>query len=86
MERHWFKAKRYGYGWYPATWEGWFVMAIWLVALLRLTIVFASQLRTTGGAYNLYWYLPLVLLITGALLLVAWAHGEPAKRRWGDDK
>jgi predicted GH43/DUF377 family glycosyl hydrolase len=22
----WFRAKEYGWGWYPATWEGWLVL------------------------------------------------------------
>ena len=86
MERYWFKAKKYGYGWYPATWEGWVVMAVWLVAFLRITVFFSAQMQLTGPA-NLYWYAPLVLLITGALVLVSWLKGEPAQwRRGSNDK
>lgn len=86
MERHWFKAKRYGYGWYPATWEGWVVMAVWLVAFVRLAILFVHQMRMTGDIQNLYWYLPLVFLVTGVLIWIAWLTGEPAKWRWDNDK
>lgn len=85
MERYWFKAKRYGYGWTPSTWQAWVVLAIWFATFLRLTIYFSSQMQISGPD-NFYWYLPLVLVITGALLLVCWLKGEPARWRWGDDK
>ncbi len=25
--KYWFKAKNYGWGWYPATWQGWLILA-----------------------------------------------------------
>ncbi len=86
MERYWFKAKRYGYGWYPATWEGWLVLAVWVVAFFRLTNFFAEQMRATGNAANLYWFVPLLVLISGALWWVSWLKGEPARWRWGGKK
>ena len=86
MERYWFKAKQYGYGWYPATWEGWVVMIVWFVAFVRLALVFANQVEDTGDPLNLVWFLPLVFIITAALLWVCWLKGEPARWRWGNDK
>jgi len=83
MERYWFKAKRYGYGWTPATWEGWVVFLVWLVAFIRLTAFFSVQMQISGPG-NVYWYVPLVFLITGALVWVSWAKGEPARWRWGE--
>lgn len=36
----WFRAKEYGWGWYPATWEGWLVLlvfiALWIFAAVRV--------------------------------------------------
>lgn len=86
MERYWFKAKRYGFGWYPASWEGWIVMLVWLIAFVRLVLLFMRHMRTTGDIRNLYWYLPLAILITGALMYIAWLKGEPPRWRWGGDK
>jgi hypothetical protein len=36
MNKYWFKPKRYGYGFYPITWEG------WLFTLVLLLLVFIS--------------------------------------------
>ena len=33
MTQLWFKAKKYGYGWYPATWQGWLVILVYLTIL-----------------------------------------------------
>ncbi len=85
-KRYWFKAKKYGYGWYPATWEGWAVMAVWFAAFVRLVTAFIYEIEATQNADAFLWYLPLMALITGALLFVAWLTGEPARWRWGDDK
>ena len=30
----WFRAKRYGWGWYPCSWQGWAVLAMYVFALL----------------------------------------------------
>ena len=27
----WFRAKNYGWGWYPCSWEGWTVLLIWVL-------------------------------------------------------
>lgn len=85
MKRYWFKAKRYGYGWYPATWEGWAVVALWAIAFFRLLSELINRLRVSGSPWEFAWYLPLFVLITGALIWVSWAKGEPARWRWGDD-
>jgi sterol desaturase/sphingolipid hydroxylase (fatty acid hydroxylase superfamily) len=83
MKKYWFKAKKYGYGWYPATKEGWLVMLVWLVAFLALVKIFLLNLK--DGPKELYWYLPSVFLITGILIFVAYKTGEPARWRWGED-
>ncbi len=39
-EKLWFKAKRYGWGWTPVSWEGWGVvivyiaLMVWLISLI----------------------------------------------------
>ena len=36
MKKYWFKPKRYGYGFYPISWEG------WVFTLVLLGAIFAS--------------------------------------------
>jgi len=86
MERYWFKARSPRYGWYPASWVGWAVVALWAVALMRLTYYFAEQMRLTGDPQNLYWFIPTLILLALALLWVSWAMSAPTRSRRDAEK
>jgi hypothetical protein len=84
MPRLWFAAKRYGYGWYPATWEGWLVIAIHLILILGSIPIFNYEL--THGADE--WKATAVYLIwvgglTAILIRICVLKGEKARWRWG---
>ncbi len=85
MKKIWFKAKTYGYGWYPATWQGWTIMAIYGILLACLIAAFNFNLH---APHALAYYLIGVGIITAALIIVAAKYGEKARWRWGkeDDK
>lgn len=72
----WFKAKRYGYGWYPSTWQGWLVMFIWLLFFIGAYVRWNVETQTA-------WFLADVTASTSALIVVAALTGEKAKWRWG---
>lgn len=80
----WFKAKRYGYGWYPSTWQGCFILLAW-VALLALNawrlMSVDPQLRTHGLEFGLE-----TVLMAAVLVYICYKTGEPARWRWGNDK
>lgn len=81
MKPLWFKNKTYGWGWYPATWQGWAVMAAWLVP-------FVLVVRRAGliSPDRVLWEVALPAFgLTGLLLLVAWKTGEKPRWRWGKD-
>jgi hypothetical protein len=73
---HWFPAKRYGIGWGPPqTWQGWLVLAIYLLA---------------ESLCWLYWFpqqMRICVIVTGALTMalvaVCYLTGEPLGWRWG---
>lgn len=69
---YWFPAKRYGWGWsLPCTWQGWLVLAGFLVAVAVAEVA-------AGDA------LPVVLVaLVVALFVVLRAKGEPPRWRWG---
>lgn len=75
---YWFKAKRYGYGWYPATWQGWTIVLIYLLIFGVLIYIFETNIEK-----YLIFYLVSVFLITGLLIYISYKKGEPAKWRWG---
>ncbi len=77
----WFKAKRYGWGWYPATWQGWLV----LTAFIGLIVADAYRIdaRSHSVSYTLALWLPDVILLVLVLLVVCWFTGEKPRWRWG---
>ena len=79
--RYWFKRKVFGWGWTPATWEGWVTMAVF-VALLILNAVRVGALTHSGADV----VLPFVLQTFGmaaVLIGVAYGTGEKPKWQWG---
>ena len=50
MTRLWFRAKRYGWGWTPASVEGWLVMAAFMVAVVIGGGVLFYRVRHGVGA------------------------------------
>lgn len=81
MKKIWFKAKRWGYGWYPATWQGWLIILVYLVIVVggALTID-TSEPNVKDGAGI---FLIVDALATITLIIVCAKYGEPAKWRWG---
>ena len=73
----WFVRKTYGYGWTPATWEGWLVLFLWLIIFIPLTILVK---------YN--WILSLIgiFFVTGLLIYVCYKKGEKPHWQWGEIK
>ena len=71
--RHWFPAKRFGWGWgLPRTWEGWLVTAVYGV------VVVAAAALLRPGAMAV-----VVLVASAALIAVCWVKGERPRWRWG---
>jgi hypothetical protein len=81
----WFKAKRYGWGWTPATLEGWLVLALFVVALGATVVWFLHRVRAGAPQSDaMPWFLAAVALEVAALVAIAWLTGERPRWRWGD--
>lgn len=78
----WFKAKEFGYGWYPATWQGWLILVIYLMSL-----GFNIQLGLFLGGPDQWmsWLIAggMMVFDTVVLIFICYTFGEPAKWRWG---
>jgi hypothetical protein len=77
-KKYWFKAKTYGYGWYPATWQGWLILLTYLIVLMSLMYIFEIDIEK-----YLVFYFIAVFILTGLLIYISYKKGEPAKWRWG---
>ncbi len=79
----WFKAKSYGYGWYPAAWQGWAITIGYVV----LIMLFASTIDESSPPNEVAFtfFLPMILL-TIAFIRIAYLTGEKPEWRWGNKK
>lgn len=79
--QYWFKAKLFGWGWTPATREGWLVLGVFVALIV-------------GNAYRLGLFDPQLaeppveflvetVLLTLLLLLICWRTGERPRWQWG---
>ncbi len=75
--RYWFRAKTFGWGWGPpCTWEGWLVMAAYLLMLSLAGVVFPPARNAPG-------FVASVMGLSAVLVAVCWWKGEPPCWRWG---
>ena len=79
MKKIWFKAKKYGWGWYPASWEGWAVILIYLLIIGVLVYIFQTNIEK-----YLDIYFALVFIFTALLIYISYKKGEKPGWHWGD--
>lgn len=77
----WFRAKRYGYGWYPSSWEGLLVLVIYLgLVLFTFRMVDIKSHSVSDTLIGVF--VPFIVL-TIILIFVCCRKGERARWRWG---
>ncbi len=83
MKKRWFKRKVYGWGWYPATWQGWLVLGLY--AAIMFTLASTVDESSPGREVFFMLVLPFVLL-TAALIRICYKTGETPRFQWGEKK
>lgn len=92
MKRLWFRAKRYGWGWYPVSLEGWFITLLFMAAIAASAAAFNVYIRSIAD--NPHWLgfvailgfmLWFVLLVKGMLIICA-KTGERQPSAWARKK
>ena len=78
----WFKRKRYGWGWVPCTWQGWLVVGIYIVGVIKI----AQNLFPDSGASSPNRFLVGVAIWTIVLWIIAYRTGESPRWQWGEDR
>jgi hypothetical protein len=82
MTHLWFRAKTYGWGWYPASIEGWLALGLFLAGVVVDVFVLKHRLVAgSPGAWTIF-FAALAVLV-GALFAVCWVTGERPHWRWG---
>lgn len=76
----WFRAKMYGWGWYPISWQGWILTLLYLVGILQ----FAANANQLHSASDILMNFTIPFVIdTIFLLTICYAKGERPRWRWG---
>ncbi len=84
MKKYWFKAKNYGWGWYPATWQGWLMLGIYLILFVKL--ITNIDTHTLPPNDTIVRVLPAIYILTILLLIICALTGEKPEWRWGPPK
>ncbi len=79
----WFRAKIYGWGWYPVTWEGWAVTFGYIGLFVIGEVLFMQQVMEDSTKLIFTTYALYVISITVLLLWICYKTGEKPRWRWG---
>lgn len=74
-DKIWFKRKRFGWGWYPASWEGWLVTVVYIALVVGFTMTIPENATFKELAVRLF--LPLALLTIAFIRVVCKTSETP---------
>ncbi len=80
-EGYWFKRKCYGWGWTPATREGYAVLLLFTIFIIWNRYRLLFQVMPTDTQLLLFWSRFIVAVFL--LILVCYAKGEKPRWQWG---
>lgn len=72
-DKLWFKAKRYGWGWYPVTWQGWLVTFIFVCLMIFSPIDIEK---------NIFLFMIWIIVMCLFLFMICKLKGEKPKWSW----
>lgn len=80
-EGYWFKRKLYGWGWTPATWQGWSITLLVIVAILVNALRFGNAELSDAVAVKQILIPTFVMVFF--LIMVSYWKGEKPRWTWG---
>ncbi len=78
----WFRAKRYGWGWMPCSWEGWLFLILILAQIMAIASISEQLLQTQEGIIVFCIINVSAIMI---LFMISYKTGEKPRWRWGKD-
>lgn len=80
----WFKAKNYGWGWYPSSWQGWLILLTYIGYLLYRGKT--TQALFGSASSFIFRYSFETVFATILLIIICFLTGEKLEWRWGGKK
>jgi hypothetical protein len=78
----WFKAKTFGWGWQPVSWEGWVLTLLYIVALVQVALTTNAQAHS-GSDFLISFSIPFIVN-TIFFLTICYIKGEKPGWHWGE--
>lgn len=81
IQKPWFKAKRYGWGWTPATWQGWSILTGFIAIVVWNFFRLDAHSHSNSDTLR-----PFIIQTVGLVLILLWVcqkTGEKPRWRWG---
>ena len=76
----WFRAKDYGWGWQPSSWEGWLVIIAYIVGMVFISFRIDADAQSASDA--LVNFIPQSIILTALVIWISSARGERPEWRW----
>jgi hypothetical protein len=51
QKKFWYKRKKYGIGWDPASWQGWLTLIVWMTLLILIVIGLRTHVMAELAVY-----------------------------------
>jgi len=83
-KQFWFKAKNYGWGWHPCSWQGWLILLVYIGYIIYLSET--TQTIVNGSSSVTFAYRFETLFATTLLIIICFLTGEKPEWRWGGKK
>lgn len=86
-EHYWFKRKIWGWGWVPATRQGWLVTFVYVALILLIALNREEPIPgdPNSGSNFLVLGLPIIVFTT-LFIFIVYKKGEKPKWQWGLSK
>lgn len=84
MKEKWFKAKSYGWGWTPATWQGWSVILLFVIIVAFL--FFSIDSNSHSASDTMINFIPNVVILSMVLIIICYLTGEKPSWNWGNKR
>lgn len=78
----WFRAKRYGWGWYPNSLEGWGVILLYTITVI-FHFINIDRFSHSASDTMINFLIPFIIN-TIFLMIICFIKGEKPKWRWGE--
>ncbi|KND47488.1 MAG: hypothetical protein AB199_03600 [Parcubacteria bacterium C7867-004] len=87
----WFRAKEYGWGWYPASWQGWTITFLYTLLFAVSIIFFVVWVGAANEAHSgfrnvvlgIFEFVAWMTFLVYSMLRICYKTGEEPHWSWG---